>query len=424
MDEVTEFPKFSILSPWPTVINRHVASGHENYAAEITGLAEQAVDGDVFALDHPAVNWLRKTIDARIKAYFDTATKATGCSWRVEGRLITRGMNEFQAMNNRPGSYLTGVFCVNAPARKAGLKLRNDSDTNTLTLVDPRLGMNMIGISGDPYTVQIWKIPAEPGLMTMWPGYINHWMTPNQSDEPFVLVRFDVLIGEGDDKEEGHTTWNRLAVLAPDAPAAKKPDEGLQKIWPTLFVKRHLDDCEDWNSQLAVLINDMEKQNPDLTTNSWLENFFDRQEAPVAWLRDRVTETVAGYLEEFVDFDFQWRIECWPNINHTGDYHAPHMHGWCYLSGTYYLELPPADPGGDDADVPSGAINFADPRPGINIVSVDGDPYSKPQFFMRPEVGTMLLWPSSLMHNVYPNLAKENRITISFNVVVNGPLPC
>jgi len=420
LDDVTEFAKFSILSPWPTVINRQVVSGHEDHAAGLMALAEGSVDGDLFAMDNPAVGWLKKIIDARIKAYFENATKAHGCSWRVEGRLVTRGMNEFQAMNNRPGSYLTGAYCVSAPPRKEGQRLRKDSEINTLTLVDPRLGMNMIGISGDPYTVQIWKIPAEPGLMTMWPGYINHWMTPNQSDEPFVLVLFDVFIDEG--KSEGATTWNRLAILSPDAQAAKKP-EGFDVIWPTLFVRRHLDDCQEWNGQLAALINDMETQNPDLTTDSWLDNFFDRQEPAVAWLRDRVTETIDAYFEKFVDFDFQWRVECWPNINHTGDYHAPHMHGWCYMSGTYYLELPPADPGGDDGEIPSGAINFADPRPGMNIVCVDGDPYSQPQFSMRPEIGTMLLWPSALMHNVYPNLASENRITISFNVVVNGPLP-
>ena len=97
LDDVTEFAKFSILSPWPTVINRQVVSGHEGHAAGLMALAEDGIDGDLFAMDNPAVGWLKKTIDARIKEYFENATKAQGCSWRVEGRLVTRGMNELPA---------------------------------------------------------------------------------------------------------------------------------------------------------------------------------------------------------------------------------------------------------------------------------------------------------------------------------------
>lgn len=79
--------------------------------------------------------------------------------------------------------------------------------------------------------------------------------------------------------------------------------------------------------------------------------------------------------------------------------------------------MPEADRLGDGA-TPSGAINFSDPRPGINLFALDGDPYSKPQLALTPDEGTLLMWPASVMHNVYPNMSTEKRITISFNIIL------
>ncbi len=33
-------------------------------------------------------------------------------------------------------------------------------------------------------------------------------------------------------------------------------------------------------------------------------------------------------------------------------------------------------------------------------------------------VAVMNLWPASLMHNVYPNMSEEQRISIGFNIVL------
>ncbi len=42
---------------------------------------------------------------------------------------------------------------------------------------------------------------------------------------------------------------------------------------------------------------------------------------------------------------------------------------------------------------------------------------SHPEYTLRPDPGTLLLWHSSLNHLVHPNGSEQTRISISFNIV-------
>ena len=417
MEEPSGSPGVSVLNPllnpWPTIVANGVVPGHEVYDGEIDSLARKGVDGDVFALDTPALRWLLDKINAKVSSYFENFTKVERCSWRVEGRLVVHGPNGFQAMTNKPGCYLAGAYFVTVPERKQGLRLREDVRSNSMILVDPRYGMTMISIDGDPYQDQYFEFSGEPGLLLMWPGFVNHWTTPNHSDEPLVMVRFDVIIDEGTKAN----TWQRLAVLAPGVKGSSDNEDFLE-IWPTYIVQRRLDACEDWNDRLVAHITDMDSTQENLTTEYRKADFFASNEPAVGWLEDRIVETVAGYLRNFAEPDLRWTIKGWPSVNRIGDYHAPHVHPWCYLSGTYYVRLPRGESGDTLASTPSGAINFSDPRPAASQIAIEGDPYSKPQFWLLPEPGTMLIWPSSLIHTVYPNMSPEQRISISFNILL------
>ena len=86
------------------------------------------------------------------------------------------------------------------------------------------------------------------------------------------------------------------------------------------------------------------------------------------------------------------------------------------MSGTYYVRLPRAESGNNIESMPSGATSFFDPRPAASLIAVERDPYSKPQFTLLPEPGTILMWPSSLIHTIYPHISPEQRISVSFNV--------
>ncbi len=70
------------------------------------------------------------------------------------------------------------------------------------------------------------------------------------------------------------------------------------------------------------------------------------------------------------------------------------------------------------ADVRPGRITFYDPRPGVNMTAIKGDPYVEPEYTVTPEAGMVLLWPAFINHFVHPNLSKETRVSISFNIVL------
>ncbi len=110
----------------------------------------------------------------------------------------------------------------------------------------------------------------------------------------------------------------------------------------------------------------------------------------------------------------------WANVNRLGDYHDPHNHPHCYLSGTYYVQVPTdRAPLQSRKDVRPGAITFYDPRgPAVNMGAIRGDPYVEPEHTVQPTPGEILLWPAFLMHFVHPNLSETPRISISFNVML------
>ena len=82
MEETTGNPEVSLLNPWPTIVAKCVVPGHEVFDDEIDILAQEGVDGDVFALDAPGLRWLLDKINAKVSIYFDNFTKVERCSLR------------------------------------------------------------------------------------------------------------------------------------------------------------------------------------------------------------------------------------------------------------------------------------------------------------------------------------------------------
>jgi hypothetical protein len=80
--------------------------------------------------------------------------------------------------------------------------------------------------------------------------------------------------------------------------------------------------------------------------------------------------------------------------------------------GAYYVVLPPAlGGGGDDA---AGWIEFGRPYRSL--------PQPEPGALrlLRPEAGTLLLFPSYLFHRTLPFAGDGERISISFDLAADG----
>ena len=105
----------------------------------------------------------------------------------------------------------------------------------------------------------------------------------------------------------------------------------------------------------------------------------------------------------------QMQVMGWININGTGAFNTPHAHEGFRWSGCYYVNQPKV------AEGRSGYIEFLDPRSGIQAWPVKGASFGNTKVALRPSAGSLLLFPSYLVHWVYPNEEEDERVSIAFN---------
>ena len=116
-------------------------------------------------------------------------------------------------------------------------------------------------------------------------------------------------------------------------------------------------------------------------------------------------------LTDRTSFDIN---DMWVVSQFAGDYNPPHRHfgrSPCMLSGVAYLMVPPAVREGDF----DGAIRFA----WGSRVMFDLANFSRPEHWViSPQVGQVLLFPSNLVHEVFPIKGDLERRSVAFNVNV------
>lgn len=203
---------------------------------------------------------------------------------------------------------------------------------------------------------------------------------------------------------------------------ARQPDEqGFLDLWPTLFLQRHLPGHEAANQALAQLVRDLDSRHAELTTDYLRDNLLAGEHPAIAWLRDCINKTVIDYLQRCgMNYAINWTLQGWANINRRGDYHDLHNHPHAYLSGTYYVAVPAHldKTAQNRGDLRPGCISFYDPRGATNMTAIKGDPQIEAEYTIAPTPGLLLLWPAFIHHFVHPNLSGEERISISYNVIL------
>lgn len=215
--------------------------------------------------------------------------------------------------------------------------------------------------------------------------------------------------------------------------ASDVDSDGFRQLWPTLFLQRELPGSVDANTLLTALILQQDDEKSSLTTSYREQDFFSQDHPAVDWLKTCINKTVVDYLvKQGINYDVKWSIQGWANINRTGDYHSLHNHPHSYLSGTYYVKAPlqaytkngltdtntvTLNP--QRSDLNPGDISFFDPRAQANTLAIAGDAQIEAEHRITPTAGMLLLWPSFLHHFVHPNFATEERISVSFNIVLS-----
>lgn len=109
------------------------------------------------------------------------------------------------------------------------------------------------------------------------------------------------------------------------------------------------------------------------------------------------------------------KIFAWMNVNPPGGFNAPHTHPGAHWSGVYYVSQPAVEVGN------SGMIEFLDPRSDLPNWRIFKAKTFRLKRKIRPGAGEIVVFPSYLVHWVYPNDSGEERVTVAFNATFSKP---
>jgi tetratricopeptide (TPR) repeat protein len=104
----------------------------------------------------------------------------------------------------------------------------------------------------------------------------------------------------------------------------------------------------------------------------------------------------------------RWSLRAWGTLLEAGGRQAPHIHPQGWLSGVYYVDVPP---GMDSAGPTAGWLEFGAPPERLLVAR---DPAVRS---VEPRPGRLLIFPSYFYHRTLPFTAAGSRISMAFDVV-------
>lgn len=196
---------------------------------------------------------------------------------------------------------------------------------------------------------------------------------------------------------------------------------GVERHWPTPIFRRQRHRAAAVNRRLAEIV--LERATYRAARSLTTIGGF-RTDSNLLRVDDPAITALAGWISEAVEAlssavqaDFAPHrdavvAEAWGNIYHDGDFQLPHIHHGAIWSGVYYVTAggPSRRPG------TGGDLELIDPRP----VAGTGDGAPGHLCQIAPRAGLMIAFPSWLPHAVTPNVSSSVRISIAFNVGLQG----
>jgi uncharacterized protein (TIGR02466 family) len=193
-----------------------------------------------------------------------------------------------------------------------------------------------------------------------------------------------------------------------------------RKDWfPTPIWHFILDDARQLNDTLLREIGAERQQNPKGEKRSNIlgwhsgSNLHQRQSFSefVKFIGQNALEVASALHWDLTKFSLEI-TGCWAVVNGKMAANSVHNHPNSILSGVYYLQAPES----------CGVISFYDPRSAAQMLMppmTDFSPWTLPKISYKPEAGTMLLFPSWLLHGVEMSMCEELRISVSFNIGIS-----
>ena len=203
-------------------------------------------------------------------------------------------------------------------------------------------------------------------------------------------------------------------------PAADLARNGrIENLFSTPLFSYIFNDVAVLNAQLRDLILKRER-----TTKSAQKSNIGGWQSDVdflSWGGDAVA-TLGRYMSSAVEaatrqlplvtpgLQIGFELVAWAAVSRKGDYNASHVHPLSTWSGVYYV-----DPGDEPSSGFGGALEFEHP---VQSMVMNFFPGLLPSTLcVRPKAGLIVLFPSSLVHNVRVYQGERPRVCVPFNAL-------
>jgi len=205
----------------------------------------------------------------------------------------------------------------------------------------------------------------------------------------------------------------KAEIIKPFGPRILKivlPKEILNKLID-ITDKLIVDDKrENYGCTLAGQIKEEVKISKEILKEEKLDEVFDM------YLRTYVLSCLKelnGFTEDTHDILCSTQSMWFNEMQPGGEYNPAHFHTKCFVSSTLYLKVPETKEkireDGEECKIDrDGIIEFIDR-------SVAPGFLQRGTLTVEPQVGVMYIWPSSLLHTVYPFFGNEVRRSIAWN---------
>ena len=150
--------------------------------------------------------------------------------------------------------------------------------------------------------------------------------------------------------------------------------------------------------------------------NSITENHTVLDDPAMANISEWISECLNAYIKETLCISgiYPYITESWINVAQKGDFHSKHNHSNSFISGVLYYQTKETD-----------KIIFSKPGltfPGMNWVFnfKSYNIHNSVTWWIPSTQCSLLLFPSTLEHEVPANENEDNRISLSFNTFFKG----
>ena len=134
-------------------------------------------------------------------------------------------------------------------------------------------------------------------------------------------------------------------------------------------------------------------------------------------IKEFILESVKHHLEhvEMFEYDDFWFTSSWINFCEPGGWQDYHNHANAILSGCYYIKADDTMPGLVFKKIELDSHQFFATYTKVN------QPHKANKIELKVRTGSLVIFPSYMVHGHESNTTNETRIGIAFNILINQP---